>query len=117
MAIPTILLIAAPLSLPETPEELKETGNLTLQAFPDVLKEVWQGFLNSLLTIWEWIKTFFNSYINPFLQNIWQNIWQERKKIVSQELEKEKQTTFQEIKTILSKFPKSLWEKAKGLIK
>ena len=128
LAIPLIILTVAPLSLPETPEELKETGSRTLQLFPGVLKEVWRGFLDSLWTMWDWLKTFFNSYFGPFFQNI----LQERKEIISQELEKEKESLseeikslphlrwrsmFEEIKTILSKFPKSLWERIKAFIR
>ena len=116
LAIPIILLTAMPLSLPETPRDLKEFGKSILYGFPELLKGVWYGFLDVLQIMWGWMKGFFNTFFAPFFQRIWeilQNIWQERKRVFYSEIKKEA-PLLEEIKTLIFKFPKNILEKIKS---
>lgn len=110
--LPAIVLLATfPFTLPETPEDLKAAGIRALKLVPEFIKEVLQGFFKFLQDLWKW-----------FSDNIWQKVKdfftpliKERREIIEQELEKEKETLWQEIKSFVPKATKFLWEKIRSL--
>jgi len=105
---------------PETVEEAKNIGGKILKLLPEALRGVWQEALGIWQTIGEKTKNFSDSYIWPWFQNLWQKIQssfgkeiKERKPIIEEEFEKEKE----EMKTDIPKAGESLLERFKKIIK
>jgi hypothetical protein len=127
--------LSAPLSvlgqtqIPNQPENLEEAKQLgekavefTKKEGPGLMQKVWT---DEALPIWkkmfEWVKTrFWDDWIGPWLKNIWAksvSIFKgevsERKPVVEEEFQKEKQ----ELKKEAPEVGKTLWQKFQELIK
>jgi len=107
------------------PNNLIEVSNLnkTLNSVLEVLRKAWQKFLYFIFKIFNFIKDIFINNIFPFLKDVWQKTFgqeiKERKSIIKEELNKEKEEFEEEIKidNPLGNGVKSFWQKIKGIIK
>lgn len=113
--------ISSEVKLPGNFEEIKDVGLKALGFIPELLKGVWDGFSGFCLNVWNFFKNIWNSYIFPFFDNLWQKTLgkeiKERKPVIKEEFQKEKQEMKEEIKAGLPDTLKSLWERFKELIK
>jgi len=113
--------VSPEIKLPGTFGEIKDAGLKALGFIPELLKEIWDGFSGFCLNVWNFFKNTWNSYIFPFFDNLWQGTLgkeiKERKPVIEEEFQKEKQEMKEEIKTGLPDALKSLWERFKELIK
>lgn len=124
--LPNLILAQPPAQMPETLDEAKELGEKALEVskkeLPGNLERIWK---EEVLPLWQkmynWVNTkIWDRYIWPWLQNIWQKIKdifskevEERKPIIEEEFQKEKQ----ELKEEAPEVGKSLWERFKELIR
>jgi len=113
--------ISPEVKLPGTLEEMKDAGLKALGFIPEFLKGIWDGFSGFCLNVWNFLKNIWDSYIFPFFDNLWQKTLgkeiKERKPVIKEEFQKEKQEMKEEIKAGLPSTLKSLWERFKKLIK
>ncbi len=113
--------ISPEVKLPGNFEEIKDAGLRALGFIPEFLKGIWDGFSGFCLKVWNFFKNIWNSYIFPFFDNLWQKTLgkeiRERKPVIKEEFQKEKQEMKEEIKAGLPGTFKSLWERFKELIK
>lgn len=109
------LLILIPIisfAQPKAPkdfEEAKGLGTKFLELMPKVAEEGTKAFIHQLKKIW-------NSYVMPALKWLWSLLGaevEERKPLIKEELQKEKEEMKQEI----PKAGRSIWERFKDLIK
>lgn len=113
--------ISPEIRLPGTFGEIKDVGLRALGLIPEFLKGIWDGFSGFCLNVWNFFKNIWNSYIFPFFDNLWQKTLgkeiKERKPVIEEEFQKEKQEMKEEIKAGLPDTLKSLWERFKELLK
>ena len=108
----------------EAPESFEEAGSFVgkfISKIPETFKNAWE----SAKGIWQgtWVK-WWDEHIGPWCHNAWQEICiffgkeiEERKPIIEEEFDKEKQEIEKEIKEGASETSKNLWEWIKGLVK
>ncbi|OGZ18035.1 MAG: hypothetical protein A2V72_01240 [Candidatus Nealsonbacteria bacterium RBG_13_37_56] len=87
--------------------------------FPKMIKRPWQDALTAWKMIFNWIKSFWNSYLSNWFKIIWENLVYFLGKEVEQrrpEIEQEFIKETEEMKQDIPETAKSLWERFKGLI-
>jgi len=113
--------ISPEVKLPGNFGEIKDAGLRALGFIPELVRGIWDGFSGFCLNVWNFFKNTWNSYIFPFFDNLWQKTLgkeiRERKPVIGEEFQKEKQEAKEEIKAGLPDTLKSLWERFKELIK
>lgn len=124
LAIPVVILAAAPLAIPETPEDLQEAGYRSLDILSGFFGEVWEGFVGWLKQLWEWLKTLWHSFVDPIFQNIWLKVksfflaeYEARKPAIEQEIQQDKAKVKESVKSELLGELGSFWERIKSLVK
>ncbi len=103
------LISFAQLQAPEDFEEAKGFGVKFLELMPRAAKEGTRAFIFQLKRIW-------SSYLTPLFKWIWSLLEtevEERKPLIKEEFEKEKEEMKQEI----PKAGRSVWERFKDLVK
>ena len=87
--------------------------------FPKIIKRPWQDALTAWKIIFNWVKSFWNSYLSNWFKIIWENLVYFLGKEVEQrrpEIEQEFIKETEEMKQDIPETTKSLWERFKGLI-
>ncbi len=100
---------------------MEDIGLKALKFIPEFLKSIWRGVVDFCRSVFNDLKNIWNSYVFPFFDNLWQKTLgkeiKERKPVIKEEFQKEKQEMQEEIKAGLQGKFKSLWERFKELIK